>query len=102
MRADDRQRPSRFLQQRPDAVLAEGSPDVVILDFVIARAAVASAGIMSVVILADTFAYVFGTLIGGPRILPGRSVNGPRALRGWLPLGASHRRPPTAPRWKIC
>ena len=51
MRADDRQRPSRFLQQRPDAVLAEGSPDVVILDFVIARAAVASAGIMSVVIL---------------------------------------------------
>ena len=44
MRADDHQRPSRFLQQRPDAVLADGSSDVVLLDLVIARAAVASAG----------------------------------------------------------
>ena len=52
MRADDRQRPGRLLQQRPDAVLADGSSDVVLLDLVIARAAVASAGgIMSVVIL---------------------------------------------------
>ena len=49
--ADDRQRPGRLLQQRPDAVLADGSPDVVLLDFVIARAAVASAGIMSVMVL---------------------------------------------------
>ncbi len=31
--------------------------------------------VMSVVILADTFAYVFGTLIGGPRILPKVSPN---------------------------
>ena len=52
MRADDRQRPGRLLQQRPDAVLADGSSDVVLLDLVIARAAVANAGgIMSVVIL---------------------------------------------------
>ena len=52
MRADDRQRSGRLLQQRPDAVLAGGSPDVVLLDLVIARAAVANAGgIMSVVIL---------------------------------------------------
>ena len=49
MHADDRQRPGRLLQQRPDAVLADGSPDVVLLDFVIARAAVANAGIMNVV-----------------------------------------------------
>ena len=52
MRADDRQRPGRLLQQRPDAVLADGSSDVVLLDLVIARAAVANAGgIRSVVIL---------------------------------------------------
>ena len=52
MRADDRQRPGRLLQQRPDAVLADGSSAVVLLDLVIARAAVANAGgIMSVVIL---------------------------------------------------
>ena len=52
MRADDRQRPGRLLQQRPDAVLADGSSDVVLLDLVIARAAVASAGgVTSVVIL---------------------------------------------------
>ena len=51
MRADDRQRPGRLLQQRPDAVLADGSSDVVLLDLVIARAAVANAGIMSVAIL---------------------------------------------------
>ena len=52
MRADDRQRPGRLLQQRPDAALADGSSDVVLLDLVIARAAVANAGgIMSVVIL---------------------------------------------------
>ena len=52
MRAGDRQRPGRLLQQRPDAVLADGSSDVVLLDLVIARAAVANAGgIMSVVIL---------------------------------------------------
>ncbi len=52
MRADDRQRPGRLLQQRPDAVLADGSSDVVLLDLVITRAAVANAGgIMSVVIL---------------------------------------------------
>ena len=52
MRADDRQRPGRLLQQRPDAVLADGSSDVVLLDLVIARAAVASArGVMSAVIL---------------------------------------------------
>ena len=52
MRADDRQRPGRLLQQRPDAVLADGSSGVVLLDLVITRAAVANAGgIMSVVIL---------------------------------------------------
>ena len=52
MRADDRQRPGRLLQQRPDAVLADGSSAVVLLDLVIARAAVANAGgIVSVVIL---------------------------------------------------
>jgi len=52
MRADDRQRPGRLLQQRPDAVLADGSSAVVLLDLVIARAAVANAGgIMSVAIL---------------------------------------------------
>ena len=52
MRADDRQRPGRLLQQRPDAVLADGSSDVVLLDLAIARAAVANAGgIRSVVIL---------------------------------------------------
>ena len=52
MRADDRQRPGRLLRQRPDAVLADGSSDVVLLDLVIARAAVANAGgIVSVVIL---------------------------------------------------
>ena len=52
MRADDRQRPGRLLQQRPDAVLADGSSAVVPLDLVIARAAVANAGgIRSVVIL---------------------------------------------------
>ena len=52
MRADDRQRPGRLLQQRPDAVLADGSSDVVLLDLVIARAAVANAGgVMSVVTL---------------------------------------------------
>ena len=52
MRADDRQRPGRLLRQRPDAVLADGSSDVVLLDFAIARAAVANAGgIRSVVIL---------------------------------------------------
>ena len=51
MRADDRQRPGRLLQQRPDAVLADGSSDVVLLDLVIARAAVANAGgVMSAVI----------------------------------------------------
>ena len=50
VRADDRQRPGRLLQ--PDAVLADGSSDVVLLDLVIARAAVANAGgVMSVVIL---------------------------------------------------
>ena len=50
MRADDRQRPGRLLPQRPD--LADGSSAVVLLDLVIARAAVANAGgIMSVVIL---------------------------------------------------
>ena len=52
MRAADRQRPGRLPQRRPDAVLADGSSDVVLLDLVIARAAVANAGgIMSVVIL---------------------------------------------------
>ena len=51
MRAADRQRPGRLLQRSPDAVLAEGSPDVVLLDFVIARVAVANAGIASVAIL---------------------------------------------------
>ena len=52
MRADDRQRPGRLLQQRPDAVLADGSSDVVLLDLVIARAAVANAGgVTRVVIL---------------------------------------------------
>ena len=52
MRADDRQRPGRLLQLRPDAVLADGSSDVVLLDLVIARAAVANAGgVVSVVIL---------------------------------------------------
>ena len=40
------------MRQRPDAVLADGSSDVVLLDFAIARAAVANAGgIRSVVIL---------------------------------------------------
>ena len=49
-RADDRQRPGRLLQQRPDAVLADGSSDVVLLDT--ARAAVANAAaVTSVVIL---------------------------------------------------
>ena len=51
MRAADRQRPGRLLQRSLDAVLAEGSPDVVLLDFVIARVAVANAGIASVAIL---------------------------------------------------
>ena len=51
MRADDRQRPGRLLQQQPDAVLADGSPDVVLVDFVVARAALANAAITSVVIL---------------------------------------------------
>ena len=51
MRADDRQRPGRLLQQRPDAVLADGSPDVVLVDFVVARAAMANAAVTSVVIL---------------------------------------------------
>ena len=52
MRADDRQRPGRLLRQRPDAVLADGSSDAVLLDLAIARAAVANAGgIRSVVIL---------------------------------------------------
>ena len=51
MRADDRQRPERLLQQHPDAVLADGSPDVVLVDFVIARAAMANAAVTSVVIL---------------------------------------------------
>ena len=52
MRADDRQRPGRLLQQRPDAVLADGSSDVVLPGLVIASAAVASAGgLPSVVIL---------------------------------------------------
>ena len=51
MRADDRQRPGRLLQQRPDAVLADGSADGVLLDLVIARAAVANAGIMGAAIL---------------------------------------------------
>ena len=51
MRAADRQRPGRLLQRSLDAVLAEGSPDVVLLDFVIARVAVANAGTASVAIL---------------------------------------------------
>ena len=51
MHADERQRPGRLLQQRPDAVLADGSPDVVLVDFVIARAAMANAAVTSVVIL---------------------------------------------------
>ena len=51
MRAADRQRPGRLLQRSLGAVLAEGSPDVVLLDFVIARVAVANAGIASVAIL---------------------------------------------------
>ena len=52
MRVDDRQRPGRLLQQRPDAVLADGSSDVVLPDLMIASAAVASAGgFLSVVIL---------------------------------------------------
>eukprot|EP01045_Picozoa_sp_COSAG04_P028806 COSAG04_NODE_4570_length_2013_cov_1.584639_2_plen_71_part_00 len=51
MRADDRQRPSRLLRQRPDAVIADGSPDVVLVDAVITNAAVADVVILDVVIL---------------------------------------------------
>ena len=51
MRADDRQRPSRLLWQRPDAVIADGSPDVVLVDVVITNAAVADVVILDVVIL---------------------------------------------------
>ena len=32
MRADDRQRPSRLLQQRPDVVIADGNPDDAVVD----------------------------------------------------------------------
>lgn len=48
-----------------------GLAAVILIDFDIQSFYIA----VSVVILADTFAYIFGTLIGGPRILPKVSPN---------------------------
>ena len=42
------ERPRRLLQQRPDAVVADGGPDVVLLDVAIVGAAAAGVGILDV------------------------------------------------------